>query len=747
MQTRHLRYSWLSFLWVGLFAASLGGSAFAASAADADLELLPLAPLTPTSLPVENPAAQEAAQASPQAAPALPAPAPAPDPALAPAAALPQAPAPEPPKPVAAKPAEPGVVLVAALNVTSAGMDEKGSPEALGARLNQQIEAAGKRAILPSETESYLQSEKGRAFLRSLSVERTCEAGADLGAQFVLSGDVRQAKDGQIALNLDLFDVAKKQKRGHLSRKLAKGADFGPEWDAMAQELLGAANPGDSAPLVAAKALPNDSKEKEKEPAEDAKEQAKVERFYKGELTTVGPLEIIPWRDRAGLLTGFRQLNYKYYMHIEPQVDLHFFPDKLTREGKLRLGFSVPLNLELYSREDANNDQKIDAWKRAGHVRTEDWDNWRDYFKLIRYIQYGRKEDKVYVNVNRVYAASVGHGEVMKRYIANLDYFNTRLSAEVDAYSDYGGGEFYTNDLTRPNIISALAFLKPASFASKDWMAKSFSIGMHYSTDWEAPKTINEVRQTKDGSYIVSDSTDLHFIGGDIELKVVNWPVERPEIDLKVYTDYTQWLHNGGCWSLGTLGRFNLYSSVRQAFRTRLEFRVFQDNYTPSYFDSFYEIMKFRFFSERHPATYPSAMQAPVKTKYQEYSERKGTWKHAGVYVEFSYALLDYVGVTVAFDRYSGQDNGNVLFHLEVPATKYAQLEASYYKTNVTSAKNVFDPTATNTMFVTLLRIRPIQLLAIQGGVRRITQPSQIYFPALDGIWDFKADLEISWEF
>ena len=739
MQTRKMGSVWVSLFAVVLSGAIMSASALAAVSSDDGLELLPLAPLLPEPAKATNPAAPEAPAAVQSPAPA---------PAELPAGSAPPLAAPVPaplPAPVVAAPAAavPGVVLVAVLNVTSAGMGEKGNPEALGARLNRVVESGGKHAILPSEIESYLQTEQGRAFLRSLSVEKTCQAGADLGATLVLSGDVRATRDGQIAINMDLFAVAEKQKRGHLGRKLAQGADFGAEWEAMATELLAKSSEPAPVPPIAAAALPP---QKEKESSEELKEKAKVDRFYKGELTTVGPLEIIPWRDRAGLLTGFRQLNYKYYVHIEPQVDLHFFPDKLTREGKLRLGFSVPLNLELYSREDANNDQKIDGWKRAGQVRKEDWDHWRDYFKLIRYIQYGRKEDKIYVNVNRVYAASVGHGEVMKRYISNLDYFNTRLSAEIDAYSDYGGGEVYTNDLTRPNIISVLGFIKPASFASKNWMAKSFSMGVHYTTDWEAPKTTNDVRQNKDGTYIF-DPTAIHFIGGDLELKVINWPLERPEVDLKVYTDYTQWLHNGGCWSLGTLGRFNLYSAVRQAFRARFEFRVFQDNYTPSYFDSFYEIMKYRYFSERHPASYPSAMRAPLKTKFQEYSGRSSDWKHAGVYVEFSYALLDYVGLTMAFDRYSGQDNGNVLFHVEVPATKYAQLEASYYKTNVTSAKNVFDPTATNTMFVTLLRIRPIQLLAIQGGVRRITQPSQIYFPALDGIWDFKADLEISWEF
>ncbi len=628
--------------------------------------------------------------------------------------------------------------LVAVIHLTSYGVNTKTADGEIEDTLQSGLLQSGQRGISKQETQTFLASDAGKPFVSCYSMECSVQAGRGLGADWVLTGDIRKKGD-QVRISLIMLDANSGTVLGKKSQEIPADMTLDEPLKTAVQELALSVTPQQQPMEVDAIPVGEVA-----EGVTEGEQQAKEERFYKGELTTIGPLEIIPLNDRAGVVLGYRRLGFNHYAHIEPQVDLRFFPDDITKDSKLRLGFGIPLNLQIFSGEDQDDNGKLDKFDIK--IRSEDWDNWRDFFQVIRYIQFGRKEDNLYLNINRVYAASLGHGIIMKRYLPNLDYFQTRVSGEFDAYSKYGGVELYTNDITRANIVGGLFFLKPGSFFSDSWMAESFSLGFTYMTDWDAPNTVVSNRRNSDNSYIY-DSTDIHFFGVDAELKVVRWPVEQPKVDVKVYADYTKWLHNGAGVSLGLLGRFNLYSKIRQAMRLRVEFRTFQDNYTPSYFDSFYEIAKFKWFSQNKPANNKSTTDYTATSKYLEFHNRPSDWEHFGAYVEFSYALLDYVGFTLAFDGANGKDNGNFLLHLEIPATKYFQISATYYKVNVDSAKNVFDPTADNTMFIALARLRPVQLLSFQFGIRKTVQPSARYFPNLESVWDVKADLDLSWEF
>lgn len=618
-------------------------------------------------------------------------------------------------------------ITAAVMYIGFSGFPKGEDPTDTNAIIIKSINATGHQVVTDEEIQAFFASEQGENYEDCLSISCTAEAGKVLGVQKVFSGNISKAQD-KYKVNLVVVSTESGQVEAKYRSTIPLDGSLQNEIQSGTYTLIKEIEK--PAPIV----VDENNEEFQK---------AKEERFYKGELTTIGPLEIIPRNDRAGVIIGYRRLGFNHYAHIEPQVDLRFYPDDITKESKLRMGFGVPFNLQIFSGEDQNGDQEIDKFHIK--LRDEDWDNWRDYAKIIRYIQYGRKEDNLYVNINRTFATSIGHGTVINRYIPNLDYFTTRVSGEIDAYGRYGGVELYVNDITKANVTGVLAFLKPASFFSEHWMAESLSFGFHYSMDWDAPYHIYS-RPNDDGSYRYN-STDIHFFGADVELKVVKWPVEKPNVDVKVYLDYTKWLDNGSGISVGALGRFNLYTRIRQAFRVRLEFRAYQDNYVPAYFDSFYEVMKYKWISEKKPPLTENGNNVNLKPKLVEYSTRPGDWNHFGSYAEFSYALLDYIGVTLAVNRESGDDTGNFLFHIEIPATKYFQISASYYKANFTSFKNIFDASAENTMLIALARLRPVQILSFRFGVMKTIQPSTIFYPNPDSIWDIKADLDLSWEF
>jgi len=626
---------------------------------------------------------------------------------------------------------------VAVLHLTLSGVKNETESGTFEEVILSQVEAQGRETIPAGKARVFLESDAGKQFAECLSVSCTATAGKALGAGRVISGQIQKSVD-EIKISLQIIDVeaasliAVDRGKAQLNKDLATFLKMGTE-RLLAQDEL----PPSEQELAA--------RDARREAEDKAKKELKESRFYKGDLTTIGPMEVLPQSDRVGVVAGYRRLNFTHYVYISPEFDLHFFPDDLTKDSKLRIGFGVPLNLEIFAGEDRNEDGKMDEFSNAGQPRKEDWDSWRDGAKIIRYIQYGRKEDNLYVNVHRMFSTSIGHGSIMKRYMQNLDHFTTRVAAEFDAYTDYGGCELFTNDITWWKMTGGLLFFKPGKFFSDHWMAKSLSFGVTYMMDLDAPNWVATERTNKDGSYAY-EGTDIYMVGGDVELKVVKHREDGVEHDLKTYIDYSALAKSGGGFTLGTLYRVNLFTNIRQALRFRAEFRAYQDNYTPSYFDPFYEFFKYKWISQGRTPINTKSVDYQIKTKYNEFSQRSDDWNHFGGYLELSYALLDYLGLTTALGDASGDDNADFLIHLEVPATKYFIMNATYMVTNFTSYDSIFKA-PDYSMFQAIARLRPIQLLAFQFGIRKTLQASKVYFPNPESMWEIKADLDISWEF
>ena len=99
--------------------------------------------------------------------------------------------------------------------------------------------------------------------------------------------------------------------------------------------------------------------------------------------------------------------------------------------------------------------------------------------KVIKQIQLGRKEDKLFVNVGQTHGVSLGHGPVMRRYDANVDPDRTRLGIQADDYNDYGGAETFIADLAfQSQLFGVLGFVKPFSLFSQNPVARTFSLGL-----------------------------------------------------------------------------------------------------------------------------------------------------------------------------------------------------------------------------------------------------------------------------
>lgn len=450
--------------------------------------------------------------------------------------------------------------------------------------------------------------------------------------------------------------------------------------------------------------------------------------FFKGELSNLGAVRLINARDSVGLGLGADLIDDVFYAVLQPNVNFH--------NGDFALGLGTPIRFEVYDSAQLNwfqPDTYELGWSNSGNVRRADWDHalaypYNDLLRPLRYLSWGRKEDHLYVDINRVRALTIGHGQLMRRYAPNADIENSRLFAELDAYNDYVGLEAIAGPLPIPRVAGALVFFKPLSFFLDDSMAKSLSIGLSYVTDLNAPTSLQtvtdpssgRVRYLIDNGDFVYDQRDqilaksVQGLGVDTEVKLVKNDV----VDLKIYGDYSHLLFpaidantaafQGGGATLGTLLRMSFGSrpvrdlndeseavrlglSAREfraehAARFRAEIKTFSPQYLPSYFDTLYEVDRYQLMIE--PLAQDQRALLPTKIAYLA-TQAAEPWR-LGYYLEGTYTWVDRLAISAIYedawklggDFASLAPARNVVLHAETQGLGFLQLFATYHYHN-----------------------------------------------------------------
>ena len=184
-----------------------------------------------------------------------------------------------------------------------------------------------------------------------------------------------------------------------------------------------------------------------------------------------------------------------------------------------------PLNLLVWEYQD---DSTV--------IRQEDWDEPSDFFRMVRYVQYGHKRDPLYARFGTL-ASDIGHGTIMSRYLntADLNTFRPGLHTEINL--DFGGIEL-TSDVVTLWGQSSLSVgwhpcsRKPMGFVDPESAFNIFAIGFSYVADFNAPGTLSTVTDAEgnttfeiddDGRYVVAESGSLGVIGIDVEADVLEY--------------------------------------------------------------------------------------------------------------------------------------------------------------------------------------------------------------------------------
>lgn len=464
--------------------------------------------------------------------------------------------------------------------------------------------------------------------------------------------------------------------------------------------------------------------------------------FVKGEFAHAGVIRLVPQRSFIGVRVGALYQDEKFYLAVAPKADLMFL------KGRLRLGLEVPINLEIYSLQAAADaGETSGGFDHAGRLRPGDYDEARDYVKFLRYLTYGKKEDNLFVNVGQLYSATLGHGQIMRRYAGNVDINQTRVGLEVDAYGDYGGFEFFLADVTRGTIFGALGFIKPLALFTDNEVARSFSIGASWATDQKAPyelqraapvgtSTLGAVLTTGDSALTppLADTRALNIFGVDAELKVYR----SSAVDLKTYVDFSM-MHGGGSGiTVGVLGRFNFRTGdTVHLLRTRLELRTYEANFLPSYFDSIYEFQKYQFSPDLENLT------ADYATKLAYIRNRTGPRRY-GVYAEATYALPGWLVLAAVFETESQGEDQHLMLHAEIP-WKYLQIFATYHQRNLSRPFTLQQ----NDLLYAGARLKVLPILFLNGRVQKTFAWDPAAFDDLGAYGEqlnFQVDAEFGFE-
>jgi hypothetical protein len=244
------------------------------------------------------------------------------------------------------------------------------------------------------------------------------------------------------------------------------------------------------------------------------------------------------------------------------------------------------------------------------------YDDLNDYLSIVKYAEFGAPGQTLHVRGGVLADASIGHGTIVGHYYNNtiLGKQKTGLAAAMNLR--VLGIQAFTNDVTNFDVFGGRVTYKPMA-DTKFPIIKNFSLGTSLAIDREAPDKLileNFGRfQQNSADEIRASREQLLVYGVDIELPIFNnsWLAVIPYADQNFINNHGNGLH------LGVLNRIKLPIHIPAHAQIRGEWRRFDAEYIPTYFDAFYEFERFHYPQVDSPTSkFQNIRTADVKTGY-----------------------------------------------------------------------------------------------------------------------------------
>ena len=431
--------------------------------------------------------------------------------------------------------------------------------------------------------------------------------------------------------------------------------------------------------------------------------------------------------------------------------------------GQIGFGIQAPLRL-MVDDVDPENDTY------HGVIRKEDWDEWTDYLKILRFFRYGRKGQLIFAQVGDLPGATIGHGTLVNRYYNNTDIDHYKMGIQLDVNTDYGGVETLLNNGFISNLIGVRGYIRPWSFVDTESYMNNLAIGFSVVSDWDAPYCLQNangicrpdissgIDQDGDGrlddqvldvdgqrNIRVAGTKAATAMGGDIEFRLVNtsWLSLTPYIDLNGILDGGMGLH------AGIMSVFHI-PVISIDLSARIEYRYFEPDYIPTYFDSYYEIQKFGYpFKDELGIFGAAGTEVSNRPKRRVLEELGGDWLN-GYYAELVLDVMGLVQLGASYDDYDGPFNSNLRVYLAVPALEVLQFGAYYYRHNFEGAGDAF-AFDDKSLFLVEARWQVYSILYLIGQYWRIWQldndPTSDAYGEYSPVDDWSVGIGVAYQF
>lgn len=276
-------------------------------------------------------------------------------------------------------------------------------------------------------------------------------------------------------------------------------------------------------------------------------------------------------RQDEGYLTGGFGINWidgeaYYRFSFRPEVSFANF------------GLGLDLNLDI---------------NKSGKIRHENFNEASDYLSIIRYIRYGLKNDPVFLKVGALDYYTLGHGSIMYQYNNSPTFDARKIGIVADLDFSLFGFESMLSSVSNASVLGLRSYVRPFLFSestSSIPIVNNIEFGLSFASDFNefAGVTAGGINALTGNFGVLEDKGSISIIGADIGIPVLSTGISK----ITLYSDYTKIIDFGS--GLATGVKFDFDLSLLLSISSKLERRFNNGKYLPSYFNSLYEIERFR---------------------------------------------------------------------------------------------------------------------------------------------------------
>ena len=259
-------------------------------------------------------------------------------------------------------------------------------------------------------------------------------------------------------------------------------------------------------------------------------------------------------------------------------------------------------------------------------LRDIDWDDASDIIDKVWFVRYGHKGEPVFIYLGGFREVSLGHGLIMNRYSNMLQYPDLKkIGAELDLDLGWSGFESIMSDVDNNGFYGGRLFVRPL-YSSSIPLLRKVALGASAVTDQNPDLN----KDTKNDEVTIS-GVDVNIPVFENSLFSIIAYVDGAQMNIGEQYTTAGSKNKGTGWGYGIMGKLEEIN-----LNYRGEYRRLDNNFIPSYFDSYYEI-------DRSTKCFTvSSTSKPIKE---------------GPFLEVTYTLLNALGTSLSYEDYNVPKN------------------------------------------------------------------------------------------